>query len=192
MRRAEVVRVARVVAGRALHDGAGMGLGDGDQAREPVRGRAAVVVGEGDEGAARQPPPEVALERRAGARARHRTVAQAALGGQRVGVEHAGGRGLVVGVDDDELPALGREGLRRERVEQDREAARPLVRRHHDADVRGPRRRHGGESMLRPVRVLAVGNMYPPHHFGGYELVWRAAMQHLERPGTRPACSRPT
>jgi glycogen(starch) synthase len=29
------------------------------------------------------------------------------------------------------------------------------------------------------VRVLAVGNMYPPHHFGGYELVWRSAMEHL-------------
>jgi glycosyltransferase involved in cell wall biosynthesis len=33
------------------------------------------------------------------------------------------------------------------------------------------------------VRVLAVGNMYPPHHFGGYELVWRSAMRHLERNG---------
>ena len=33
------------------------------------------------------------------------------------------------------------------------------------------------------MRVLAVGNMYPPHHFGGYELVWRAAMRHLERNG---------
>ena len=33
------------------------------------------------------------------------------------------------------------------------------------------------------MRVLAVGNMYPPHHFGGYELVWRAAMRHLERHG---------
>jgi glycogen synthase len=33
------------------------------------------------------------------------------------------------------------------------------------------------------VRVLAAGNMYPPHHFGGYELVWRAAMRHLEAHG---------
>ena len=33
------------------------------------------------------------------------------------------------------------------------------------------------------MRVLAVGNMYPPHHFGGYELVWQAAMRHLERHG---------
>jgi len=28
------------------------------------------------------------------------------------------------------------------------------------------------------VRILAVGNMYPPHHTGGYELVWQAAMRH--------------
>jgi glycosyltransferase involved in cell wall biosynthesis len=27
------------------------------------------------------------------------------------------------------------------------------------------------------VRILAVGNMYPPHHLGGYELVWQAAMR---------------
>jgi len=33
------------------------------------------------------------------------------------------------------------------------------------------------------VRVLAVGNMYPPHHFGGYELVWRSAMEHLRSRG---------
>jgi glycogen(starch) synthase len=33
------------------------------------------------------------------------------------------------------------------------------------------------------VRVLAVGNMYPPHHFGGYELVWRSAMRHLAARG---------
>ena len=25
--------------------------------------------------------------------------------------------------------------------------------------------------------------MYPPHHFGGYELVWQSAMRHLERRG---------
>jgi glycosyltransferase involved in cell wall biosynthesis len=33
------------------------------------------------------------------------------------------------------------------------------------------------------VRVLAVGNQYPPHHFGGYELVWQSATLHLERHG---------
>ena len=33
------------------------------------------------------------------------------------------------------------------------------------------------------MRVLAVGNMYPPHHQGGYELVWRSAMEHLRAAG---------
>jgi glycogen synthase len=33
------------------------------------------------------------------------------------------------------------------------------------------------------VRVLSVGNMYPPHHLGGYELVWRSAVQHLRETG---------
>jgi glycogen synthase len=33
------------------------------------------------------------------------------------------------------------------------------------------------------VRVLAVGNMYPPHHLGGYELVWRSAMRELRARG---------
>jgi glycogen synthase len=37
--------------------------------------------------------------------------------------------------------------------------------------------------MLRRVRVLAVGNMYPPHHLGGYELVWRSAVRHLRALG---------
>src|SRR3954447_775399 len=39
------------------------------------------------------------------------------------------------------------------------------------------------EHMLRAVRVLAVGNMYPPHHLGGYELVWRSAVRHLRSLG---------
>ena len=33
------------------------------------------------------------------------------------------------------------------------------------------------------MRVLSVGNMYPPHHLGGYELVWRSAVEHLRRSG---------
>jgi glycogen(starch) synthase len=33
------------------------------------------------------------------------------------------------------------------------------------------------------VRILAVGNMYPPHHLGGYELAWRSAMRHLRANG---------
>ena len=33
------------------------------------------------------------------------------------------------------------------------------------------------------MRVLTVGNMYPPHHLGGYELVWRGAVEHLRKRG---------
>ena len=33
------------------------------------------------------------------------------------------------------------------------------------------------------MRVLSVGNMYPPHHLGGYELLWRSAMAHLRAQG---------
>src|SRR5436309_13412667 len=31
--------------------------------------------------------------------------------------------------------------------------------------------------MARATRILAVGNMYPPHHAGGYETMWQAAME---------------
>lgn len=38
------------------------------------------------------------------------------------------------------------------------------------------------EVYARPVlRVLALGNMYPPQSFGGYEQVWQGAMRNLER-----------
>ena len=33
------------------------------------------------------------------------------------------------------------------------------------------------------MRVLSVGNMYPPHSFGGYEAVWRSAVGHLRSRG---------
>ena len=33
------------------------------------------------------------------------------------------------------------------------------------------------------MRLLAVGNFYPPHHTGGYDLVWQAAMEHLRARG---------
>ena len=33
------------------------------------------------------------------------------------------------------------------------------------------------------MRILTVGNMYPPHHLGGYELVWRDAVRHLRGQG---------
>ena len=33
------------------------------------------------------------------------------------------------------------------------------------------------------MRILSVGNMYPPHHFGGYELIWRGAVEHMRTAG---------
>lgn len=35
------------------------------------------------------------------------------------------------------------------------------------------------------MRVLTVGNLYPPHHFGGYEQVWSSAVTHLRRRGNQ-------
>jgi glycosyltransferase involved in cell wall biosynthesis len=33
------------------------------------------------------------------------------------------------------------------------------------------------------LRVLSVGNQYPPQHFGGYELVWESAVRHWRAAG---------
>ena len=33
------------------------------------------------------------------------------------------------------------------------------------------------------MRVLTVGNLYPPHHLGGYELMWRSAVGRLREHG---------
>ena len=33
------------------------------------------------------------------------------------------------------------------------------------------------------MRVLTVGNMYPPHHLGGYELMWRSSVSRLRDAG---------
>lgn len=33
------------------------------------------------------------------------------------------------------------------------------------------------------MRLLTVGNMYPPHSFGGYEAVWKGAVDHLRGRG---------
>ncbi len=33
------------------------------------------------------------------------------------------------------------------------------------------------------MRVLTIGNMYPPQHLGGYELVWQGAVRHLRASG---------
>lgn len=35
------------------------------------------------------------------------------------------------------------------------------------------------------LRILAVGNMYPPQHAGGYELAWQQAMRHARSLGHR-------
>ncbi|HWD73532.1 MAG TPA: glycosyltransferase [Solirubrobacteraceae bacterium] len=35
----------------------------------------------------------------------------------------------------------------------------------------------------RPLRILAVGNMYPPHHTGGYERAWQDAMHQARAAG---------
>jgi glycogen(starch) synthase len=37
--------------------------------------------------------------------------------------------------------------------------------------------------MAAPLRVLAVGNAYPPHHLGGYEIIQRGAMAELRAAG---------
>jgi glycogen synthase len=33
------------------------------------------------------------------------------------------------------------------------------------------------------MRVLTVGNLYPPHHYGGYEIVWHSAVEYLRAQG---------
>jgi glycosyltransferase involved in cell wall biosynthesis len=33
------------------------------------------------------------------------------------------------------------------------------------------------------ARVLAIGNVYPPHYLGGYEVIWQGVMGHLRRQG---------
>jgi glycogen(starch) synthase len=33
------------------------------------------------------------------------------------------------------------------------------------------------------MRILSVGNMYPPHHLGGYELMWRSSVRQLREAG---------
>jgi glycogen(starch) synthase len=38
-------------------------------------------------------------------------------------------------------------------------------------------------SLAAAMRILAVGNMYPPHHLGGYELIWRSAVRHHRAAG---------
>ena len=41
----------------------------------------------------------------------------------------------------------------------------------------------GWTASARDLRILAIGNMYPPHHAGGYELMWQAATRHARALG---------
>lgn len=45
---------------------------------------------------------------------------------------------------------------------------------------RNPR---GARGIVPPVRVLAVGNLYPPHSLGGYEAIWRQGVEALRASG---------
>jgi glycosyltransferase involved in cell wall biosynthesis len=45
------------------------------------------------------------------------------------------------------------------------------------------RQLYSANSIFAAVRMLTVGNMYPPDHYGGYELMWRSAVRHLRRGG---------
>jgi len=42
-----------------------------------------------------------------------------------------------------------------------------------------------GSPAAAPVRILAIGNLYPPQHVGGYELAWQSAMRHAQALGHR-------
>lgn len=49
----------------------------------------------------------------------------------------------------------------------------------HGLAVSDPRSHAGSEPATRHgLRILAVGNMYPPQHAGGYEIAWHATMRH--------------
>jgi len=49
----------------------------------------------------------------------------------------------------------------------------------------------GPAPAARPLRVLSVGNLYPPHYAGGYELMWRTWVEHARAAGhvVRVLCS---
>src|SRR5437660_12841540 len=52
--------------------------------------------------------------------------------------------------------------------------------------IRSPRLANRGDPIPRPgkgLRILAVGNMYPPQHAGGYEIAWQHAMRHARALG---------
>ena len=178
--RGEDVALERVGAGGALDHLAGVGVRGGQQPLEPIRLGAAVVVGEGHElaRAARQP----ALRCRAGGRRRRRIGPmwrRVPAARQRVGLHEASGRRRVVVVARRSAPSA-RAGASAPPARSAASAAAAAVR----ARPR-PHSPSQGEPYSARVRVLAVGNMYPPHHFGGYELVWRSGDGPSARAGAR-------
>ena len=36
---------------------------------------------------------------------------------------------------------------------------------------------------MRPLRILTIGTLYPPHSIGGYEMNWRDIVAHLRGRG---------
>src|SRR5205807_5019445 len=126
-------------------------------------------------------PPEVALPCGAAGARLDGQVTQPPGPRERVALDDARRRPGVVVVDDDRLPRL-RQRLLLQRVEQPQQPQGPRMGRDHHAHRERLRHRCRTLSSC-PVRVLAVGNMYPPHHFGGYELVWRSAVEHLRSRG---------
>ena len=89
-------------------------------------------------------------------------------------------------------PAVGGSVCWRGRRGGPRAARRAVVRGDDDADVRGDRRRHGGESMLRPVRVLAVGTCTRPTTSAATSSSGAPRWTTSSAPGTRRACAPPT
>ena len=177
MRGREDVVLERVGPGRALDDLARVAIGCGDERLEPVRLGPAVVVGEGDQAGAGRPPAGVPLPRRDPAAVGRADETKRAGSCERVVLREPRDRGGVVAVDDDQLPASRGSVCSSSAFKSQRRRSGRAC----DATTTLTLTRRTLFSSR--VRVVAVGNMYPPHHFGGYELVWRAAMEHLRSRG---------
>jgi hypothetical protein len=133
--RSEAVSLRRIRLSGALDDCAG-GFGTGGEAGlEPVRGRHAVVVGEGDELRPRR-TPSVLAGRGAAAVVGMADYAEVQVACRKSRLQHP--RGHVRGgvVDDDDLEPIAGERLCPEPLEQALEALRAVVRGHGNRDAR--------------------------------------------------------
>ena len=135
-----------------------MPAGGGERVRKPLGGRAAVVVREGDDRRACQPPGGVAVApgRRAAGRQRH--VAQDAGGRERVRLQELLGLGPRRVMPDDDLELLAWQRLLLERVQEPAQSQRPVVRGDDDADL-GLRAVH--------ARAIMPEHGYAPRPRGG-------------------------